>query len=241
MEQLNKILDDFIKGTKEFKGANGGDPMAPLWFCGLENGSGKYMDFQREHNEKILNDDTYVRMPWEDQNFRGFNGKLRRLLRKHLNRLTDYPTTVAAMYSAKTFYCTNLYPLAFKNEWDGDAEIQRLTGLPTKAAYKEHCIARRLGNPKWAEHIAAARVIVGMHQPSANDFIRLFMMNGGTPEVRKIQLRNSDSTSDSTVEIIRKPGRTLILCPHPTSWNWNTSMDAMTQIIRDELARQTKK
>lgn len=228
-----KKIDNLAKALKNFnKGANGGDPNARLWFCGLENGSGDNIDFQRAHNEQMLTDDEYEHMPYKEQNFLGFNGKLRCLVHQNL-KLIDYPKTVKDMYSTNAFYCTNLCPLAFQNEYDGDAEIQRLTGLSSKEEYIKYCIETRHANPQWQNFISPARVIVGMHNNSCDDFLRLFMINDKTSYSIDIPLLRGNGH----LEIIRDKKRTLIICPHPSAWNWETSMDCIAKIITRELAR----
>ncbi len=229
IDRLTKILHNFNKG------ANGGSPSARLWFCGLENGSGNNIDFQRSHNEQMLADDEYEHMPYDEQNFMGFNGKLRRLVHQKLEFM-DYPKTIEEMYSSDAFYCTNLCPLAFQNEYDGDAEIQKLTGISSKEEYKKYCIDTRRADPKWQKFIAPARVIVCTHKPSRDDFIRLFMINDKTSYSSDIPLLNGDSTA----EIIRNKNRTLIICPHPSSWNWNESINCMAEIIKKELKKDIK-
>lgn len=210
------------------KGNNGGNPKAKLWFCGIENHPG---DIGTEHNQRLLNDKTYVRMV--NQDFTTFNSAIRTILRE-LELIGDVKTA-DEMYQSGNFYCANLFPFALnRNSADIDKEIFELSGLPTLSCYEyiSTCIRN---NHKWSKFSENAKIVVcfSKQEQYISMFMDLFCNNLDEWYRMSVQLANAKENNQDIL-CLRGHNRILIFTKHPAAYR-GTGKSATLSKIADMI------
>jgi len=211
------------------KGNNGGNPKASLWFCGIENNPG---DIGTEHNQRLLNDKSYVRMP--NQDFTTFNSAIRTILRE-LDLIGDVKTA-DEMYQSDNFYCANLLPFALnRNSDDIDKEIFELSGLPMLSCY-EHVATYIRTNYKWYKFSENAQIIVCFSKQEKYISMFMDMFSNTLDEWYRMRVQLTHAQENNR-EIICLQGynRVLIFTKHPSAYRGtgkNATLSKIANLIQ---------
>jgi hypothetical protein len=185
----------FEKWATGFSGCDGGNLRGPIWFCGIEWGTGEDLDLETELRSSVSSPPQRYRCP-EDL-FRDpvsgrpypFDAKLLKLIgAMRGDRVAEYKRVAYErpfpFHKDSKYFKLNLFPIPFRKVDPGlwTDKYKLLTGLPTRAAYLQWCRERRFpGIREWTE-LGQPRLVVGIGRSCTSDFRAAFGFTG--PETR---------------------------------------------------------
>lgn len=258
MESLLQPTEAFVDWACSWSGINGGNPSAPLWFCGIEFGAdgrpfelepyweGPRTDgglevpaftdaFVKEHR-KVIHTWPYIRKMTKvamdlDQ---GWDPRGKRTgWRKYLETRMLRPDGAC--------FHLNLYPIPFhgsRAEWT--PKHSELTGLPNVLAYRSWCVAHRFA---WLRALAEKhqpRVIVATGRHFVEDFLIAFSTGEITDATdRPLGAENPIGEPRSVYSARALTGDTTLLVTPlfggRGGLNQNAHLEALVDLVKEEL------
>ncbi len=215
---MKNINHEFKKWACSLSGCDGGDPLAPIWLCGIEWGYGKNRSETQEQYEQKVSLYYSKELPEEISNGEVTPSK-KYIWEEHIT----YPfgISVAKLFMAVNGLCVknylkleteckdtrlfkmNLYPIAFRSTgydlWQ-KYSIGELTGLESKDAYRAWCFVNRF--PAIAEEVRKYRpkVIIGVGVGYLVDFFTCFAGPGGADSIHvgQVHSKSGNATAPRT-------------------------------------------
>jgi len=182
------VTQDFEKWATGFSGCDGGNLHGPVWFCGIEWGTGAEHELEEEFKLPVSEPPQFYEGPGDNLKYQ-FNVKLLKLIAAMRGRsVSDYKCvaneTPFPFHRDSEFFKLNLFPVAFKKVgpqlWIDT--YKNATGLSTRGAYLKWCRDNRFPKIRSWMELGQPKLVVGVGSHTKDDFQKAFGFKGAENE-----------------------------------------------------------